>query len=128
MRAIGYVRVSTEEQAASGAGLAAQRHELKLWARREGRELDVVEDAGVPKGWAKMVRAMGADVLVGDLKSLGLTRLFGASKLNQLGMKYAQLGVFLRMAQTDDIPDDLFSDAVGLRREIPDRPWQLDEA
>ena len=37
MRAIIYLRVSTEEQAASGLGLAAQAHACRAWAEREGR-------------------------------------------------------------------------------------------
>lgn len=45
--AIGYVRVSTEEQAVSGAGLEAQRVAILAEAERRGwRLVDVVEDAG----------------------------------------------------------------------------------
>ena len=46
-RAIGYIRVSTDEQAASGAGLAAQRAAILAEAERRGWQLvDVIEDAG----------------------------------------------------------------------------------
>lgn len=46
MRVIGYVRVSTDEQADSGAGLAAQRSAIAEDARRRGWTLvDVREDA-----------------------------------------------------------------------------------
>ena len=34
--AIGYLRVSTQEQGRSGLGLAAQRHEIEAFALREG--------------------------------------------------------------------------------------------
>ncbi len=45
---VGYVRVSTEEQADSGAGLAAQRATIEAEAARRGWTLGVVfEDAGV---------------------------------------------------------------------------------
>lgn len=44
---IGYLRVSTEEQAASGAGLEAQRAAILAEAERRGwRLVEVVEDAG----------------------------------------------------------------------------------
>jgi len=36
MRAVVYLRVSTDEQAASGLGLDAQRHACEVWAGREG--------------------------------------------------------------------------------------------
>jgi DNA invertase Pin-like site-specific DNA recombinase len=45
--ALGYVRVSTDEQSASGAGLVAQRAAIEAEAARRGWQLlDVVEDAG----------------------------------------------------------------------------------
>jgi DNA invertase Pin-like site-specific DNA recombinase len=44
---IGYIRVSTEEQAQSGAGLAAQRAAIVAEAERRGWNLvEIVEDAG----------------------------------------------------------------------------------
>jgi DNA invertase Pin-like site-specific DNA recombinase len=47
LRALGYVRVSTDEQAGSGAGLIAQRAAIEAEAaRRDWELLDIVEDAG----------------------------------------------------------------------------------
>lgn len=48
VRAIGYIRVSTEDQATSGLGLAAQRAVIAAEVSRRGWELvSVVSDAGV---------------------------------------------------------------------------------
>ncbi len=48
MRVVGYIRVSTAEQADSGAGLAAQRTAIAAEVERRGWELvGVEEDAGV---------------------------------------------------------------------------------
>lgn len=73
-RAIGYVRVSTDEQANSGAGLAAQRAAILAEAERRGWHLvEVVEDAGFSgkdlrrPGIAAVLEALSkrrADVLV----------------------------------------------------------------
>lgn len=47
MRVIGYVRVSTDEQAVSGAGLAAQRKAILAECKRRGWEdVVILEDAG----------------------------------------------------------------------------------
>jgi len=49
--AVGLIRVSTDEQADSGLGLAAQRHAIQEAADRLGlRLVQVVEEAGVSGG------------------------------------------------------------------------------
>src|SRR4051794_32111797 len=48
LRVVGYIRVSTEEQASSGAGLEAQRAAVVAEAKQRGWELaHVFEDAGL---------------------------------------------------------------------------------
>ena len=44
---LGYIRVSTDKQADSGLGLAAQRAKLEAWAAFTGVDLVIIEDAGV---------------------------------------------------------------------------------
>lgn len=50
MKVIAYVRVSTDEQAGSGLGLAAQRHAITEEASRRDWDLLWIEDAGVSAG------------------------------------------------------------------------------
>jgi DNA invertase Pin-like site-specific DNA recombinase len=54
--AIGYLRVSTQEQGRSGLGLAAQRHDIEAFALREGFRV---------KSWYQDVQTgAGADALL----------------------------------------------------------------
>lgn len=47
-KAVGYVRVSTDEQASAGYGLDAQEKAIKAFAESQGYELiEIVQDAGV---------------------------------------------------------------------------------
>jgi DNA invertase Pin-like site-specific DNA recombinase len=66
---IGYSRCSTGKQADSGLGLLAQRTKLEAWATFHGRELVIIEDAGVSgstlnrPGWRRVERALAGEVL-----------------------------------------------------------------
>jgi DNA invertase Pin-like site-specific DNA recombinase len=53
MRAIGYVRVSTDDQASSGLGLDAQRATITAEALKRGWDVTWVEDAGHSAGTLK---------------------------------------------------------------------------
>lgn len=76
MRAIIYIRVSTEDQATSGLGLAAQERSCRLWCEAMGYDVIALqEDAGVStrlpidkrQGLSRAmacVRSGGADVIV----------------------------------------------------------------
>lgn len=67
MQVIAYVRVSSEEQAMSGAGLAAQRAAIESECkRREWTILEVIEDAGYS---AKDLKRPGVQVALEMLKS-----------------------------------------------------------
>ena len=64
VRAIGYCRVSSDEQARSGLGLEAQRERIEAYARMRTLELvDVITDAGVSGGVPLAKRPGGARVV-----------------------------------------------------------------
>lgn len=69
LRVLGYVRVSTAEQKASGAGLEAQRASIAVECQRKGWTLtEIIEDAGYSAG---------------DLKRPGVQRALEALKLGE---------------------------------------------
>jgi len=79
MRAIGYVRVSTAEQAESGAGLAAQRAAIAAACLQRGWELvRIEEDAGLSarstEGREALARVLAA-VEAGEAHALVVSKL-----------------------------------------------------
>ena len=50
LKAIGYTRCSTHEQADSGLGLDAQAQRIRAYARLKGLDLELITDAGVSGG------------------------------------------------------------------------------
>ena len=98
--AIGYVRVSTEEQADSQLGLAAQRAAIRAEAERRGWHLvEIVEDAGISgrslanrPGMTLVLEALHerrADVLV-------------VSKLDRLGRSLLDLAGLIERAAKEN--------------------------
>jgi DNA invertase Pin-like site-specific DNA recombinase len=66
MCVLGYIRVSSEEQRNSGAGLAAQRQAIVAECRRRGwRLIEVIEDAGYS---AKDLKRPGVQVALATLR------------------------------------------------------------
>lgn len=99
-RVFGYIRVSTHEQADSGAGLAAQRQQIEAEANRRCWELtEIVEDAG----WS------GA-----SMDRPGVTRLLPSLKR----------GDVLVVSKLDRLSRSLV-DAVGLMEASQKRGWVL---
>lgn len=84
MDAIGYVRVSTVEQAEEGVSMAAQRRAIEAYCSLKGLDLvKVVEDPAVSAGKALAVREGGAELLstlaskrAGHVVAFKLDRLF----------------------------------------------------
>jgi DNA invertase Pin-like site-specific DNA recombinase len=62
--AIGYIRVSSEEQADSGLGLEAQRQRIRAYCELKGLSLTTIfEDAGISGGKALSTRPAGSQLI-----------------------------------------------------------------
>jgi DNA invertase Pin-like site-specific DNA recombinase len=62
--AIGYIRVSSEEQADSGLGLEAQRQRIRAYCELKGLSLTTIfEDAGISGGRALATRPAGSQLI-----------------------------------------------------------------
>jgi site-specific DNA recombinase len=92
-KAIGYIRVSTDQQAEEGVSLDAQRERLEAYAAMQGLELvETIQDAGISGTVPLADREGGASVLAALIEhkashviALKLDRLFrdAADALNQ---------------------------------------------
>jgi DNA invertase Pin-like site-specific DNA recombinase len=96
MRVIGYVRVSTDEQAVSGAGLEAQRQAIMAECKRRGWQLvEVIEDAG----WsAKDLRRPGIKAALETLES-GDAKALVVAKLDRLSRSLLDFAGLMAKAQ-----------------------------
>jgi DNA invertase Pin-like site-specific DNA recombinase len=93
--AIGYVRVSTEEQADSQLGLAAQRAAIIAEADRRGwRLIEIVEDAGFS---GKSLNRPGVRLVLEALKDKRADTLVVA-KLDRLGRSLVDLAGLMDLA------------------------------
>jgi DNA invertase Pin-like site-specific DNA recombinase len=96
MRVIGYVRVSTDEQMSSGAGLEAQRHAIIVECRRRGWQLvEVLEDAGYS---AKDMRRPGVQEALRVLKA-GEASALVVAKLDRLSRSMLDFTALMAKAQ-----------------------------
>lgn len=97
-RAVGYVRVSTDDQAASGLGLEAQTETIKRAAAARGWELvDVVVDAGV-SGKVRPADRPGLGRALAELEA-GAADLLVVAKLDRLARSVVGLSELLDLSQ-----------------------------
>ena len=95
-RVLAYVRVSTEEQRGSGAGLAAQRAAILAECQRRGWALvDVIEDAGYS---AKDLKRPGVRIALEMLREGGADALVVA-KLDRLSRSMLDFAGIMAAAQ-----------------------------
>jgi len=96
MRVLGYVRVSTEEQQRSGAGLMAQRKAIAEECRRRGWQLvEVIEDAGYS---AKDLRRPGVQAALEALQRRQADALV-VTKLDRLSRSMLDFTAVMAKAQ-----------------------------
>jgi DNA invertase Pin-like site-specific DNA recombinase len=98
MQVIGYVRVSTEEQGSSGAGLAAQRATIAAECERRGWQLvDTIEDRGYS---AKDLRRPGIRAALEELKR-GDAEGLVVAKLDRLSRSMLDFTAIMSRAQRE---------------------------
>ena len=91
-RAVGYVRVSTEDQGSSGAGLAAQRRAIRREARhREWKLVEIYEDVASGRS---MKRRPGLESAIASLTA-GEGDLLVVSKLDRLSRSVSDFARFM---------------------------------
>lgn len=96
MRVLGYVRVSSEEQTASGAGLEAQRQAIVAECERRGWQLvEVIEDGGFS---AKDLKRPGIQEALRVLKE-GDAKALVAAKLDRLSRSMIDFTGLMATAQ-----------------------------
>ena len=96
MRVIAYVRVSTEEQSDSRAGLEAQRAAIRAECERRGWEIvDVIEDAGYS---AKDLKRPGVRIALDQLERKRADGLVVA-KLDRLSRSMLDFTALMATAQ-----------------------------
>ena len=96
MQVVGYVRVSTDEQAASGAGLEAQRNAILAECERRGWQLvEMIEDQGYS---AKDMKRPGVQEALRVLKAGDATALVVA-KLDRLSRSMVDFAGLMAQAQ-----------------------------
>jgi DNA invertase Pin-like site-specific DNA recombinase len=96
MRVLGYVRVSTEEQRDSGAGIAAQRAAIEEECRCRGWQLvTIIEDAGYS---AKDLRRPGVQLALETLRR-GDARGLVVAKLDRLSRSMLDFTAIMARAQ-----------------------------
>src|SRR4029453_8458234 len=96
MQIIGYARVSTDEQAVSGAGLEAQRRAIEAECKRRGWQLvRVVGDGGYS---AKDMRRPGVQEALRVLKA-GDAKALVVAKLDRLSRSMIDFAAVMAKAQ-----------------------------
>lgn len=99
VQAIGYLRVSTAEQADSGAGLTAQRAALTAAAHARGWDLRILADEGVSAGDSATADKRPALTAALEQLAAGHAHALMVAKLDRLSRSVAHGAGLLELAQ-----------------------------
>jgi DNA invertase Pin-like site-specific DNA recombinase len=99
VRAVGYVRVSTDDQADSGAGLAAQRQAIEAECERRGWELVALHTDAGASGKSLAGRPALLDAL--ETVDTGRAQVLLVSKLDRLSRSLLDFAGLMARAQHD---------------------------
>lgn len=97
MKVIGYLRVSTDEQARSGLGMDAQRATLQAFANAAGHDVEWVADEGES---GKNGNRPGLQMALGMLRK-GEADALAVAKLDRLSRSVHDFSGMLRTAQAE---------------------------
>lgn len=126
------IRISIQRALAVGYSAMIDAEEANLIAdskiefRRDRSQADIwnfwvahfnseLVSAFLPKDFVSNVRHIGGDTLHHELRSAGVAPRFRSGRIRYIGMLYAQIGLLLRMIQTDAISDASFLQKGGLQ-------------
>jgi hypothetical protein len=99
------------------AAIADHRTERDIWAAWAASLREPLKQVIQPK-LARIVLDAGSDLLVDELKRGGMARWLGGSKLGQVGYHLAQGGYYLRLTQTEELPEENFDRALKIHEEM----------
>jgi DNA invertase Pin-like site-specific DNA recombinase len=120
MRVLGYVRVSTEEQGDSGAGLEAQRRAIVAECKRRGWQLvEVIEDAGFS---AKDLKRPGIQAALHALEETDANALV-AAKLDRLSRSMLDFTALMATPRSKDGRSSR-STVPWTRPRLPAKRWR----
>jgi site-specific DNA recombinase len=118
--AVAYIRVSTDEQAASGLGLEHQEQRIRAYAEANGLTLvQLVRDDGVSVGKVLAARRGGKAVL--DILAAGTARHVVALKLDRLFR--STVDALTASADWNKAGVGLHLSTTAARASTPPRPW-----
>ncbi len=117
--AVGYSATIDAEEANLNADskieFRSDRSQADIWSFWVTHFNSGLVSAFLPKEYISNVRHIGGDALHHELRAAGVAPRFRSGRIRYIGMLYAEIGLLLRMSQTDAISDASFEQKGGLQ-------------